>query len=155
LAAFRGGETRVLVATDIAARGIDIDGVSHVVNFELPQVAEAYVHRIGRTARAGKAGQAISFCDHEERDLLRAIERLTRLTLPKTDRRGVAGPKPAPVVRKVASAPAPAPSSKRPHHAPHRDPRGGRPVTVESRSGHRPSFRSGEARLGREVKGRR
>ena len=103
LAAFRGGETRALVATDIAARGIDIDGVSHVVNFELPQVAEAYVHRIGRTARAGKAGQAISLCDHEERDLLRAIERLTRLTLFKTDRRGAAGPKPAPVVRKAAS----------------------------------------------------
>ena len=105
LAAFRGGQTRALVATDIAARGIDIDGVSHVVNFELPQVAEAYVHRIGRTARAGKAGQAISLCDHEERDLLRAIERLTRLTLFKTDRRGVAGPKPAPVVRKAAAAP--------------------------------------------------
>ncbi len=155
LAAFRGGETRVLVATDIAARGIDIDGVSHVVNFELPQVAEAYVHRIGRTARAGKAGQAISFCDHEERDLLRAIERLTRLTLFKTDRRGAAGPKPAPVVRKVAAVAAAAPSSKRPHHMPHRDPRGGRPVTVETRSGHRPDFRSGGARLGREVKGRR
>jgi ATP-dependent RNA helicase RhlE len=154
LAAFRGGETRVLVATDIAARGIDIDGVSHVVNFELPQVAEAYVHRIGRTARAGKAGQAISFCDHEERDLLRAIERLTRLTLFKTDRRGAAGPKPAPVVRKAASAPTPAP--KRPHHTPHhRDARGGRPVAVETRSGHRPDFRSGGARLGREVKGRR
>jgi ATP-dependent RNA helicase RhlE len=144
----------VLVATDIAARGIDIDGVSHVVNFELPQVAEAYVHRIGRTARAGKAGQAISFCDHEERDLLRAIERLTRLTLFKTDRRGAAGPKPAPVVRKAASAPTPAP--KRPHHTPHhRDARGGRPVAVETRSGHRPDFRSGGARLGREVKGRR
>jgi len=155
LAAFRGGETRVLVATDIAARGIDIDGVSHVVNFELPQVAEAYVHRIGRTARAGKAGQAISLCDHEERDLLRAIERLTRLTLFKTDRRGAAGPKPAPVVRKVAAAQVAAPSSKRPHHMPHRDPRGGRPVTVETRSGHRPNFRSGGARLGREVKGRR
>ena len=98
LAAFRAGETRALVATDIAARGIDIDGVSHVVNFELPQVAEAYVHRIGRTARAGNAGQAISLCDQEERDLLRAIERLTRLTLPKTDRRGAAGPKPAPVL---------------------------------------------------------
>ena len=115
LAAFRGGETRALVATDIAARGIDIDGVSHVVNFELPQVAEAYVHRIGRTARAGKAGQAISLCDHEERDLLRAIERLTRLTLPKTDRRGAAGPKPAPVVRKAAAVAVAAPS-KRPHH---------------------------------------
>jgi ATP-dependent RNA helicase RhlE len=156
LAAFRGGETRALVATDIAARGIDIDGVSHVVNFELPQVAEAYVHRIGRTARAGNAGQAISLCDHEERDLLRAIERLTRLTLPKTDRRGVAGPKPAPVVRKVAGAATPAPAPKRPHHAPHRDARGGRPVAVETRSGHRPDFRPvGGARVGREIKGRR
>jgi ATP-dependent RNA helicase RhlE len=156
LAAFRGGETRALVATDIAARGIDIDGVSHVVNFELPQVAEAYVHRIGRTARAGNAGQAISLCDHEERDLLRAIERLTRLSLFKTDRRGAAGPKPAPVVRKAASAaPAPAQGQKRPHHAPHRDARGGRPVAVETRSGHRTDFRSGGARLGREVKGRR
>ena len=155
LEAFRGGRVRALVATDIAARGIDIDGVSHVVNFELPQVAEAYVHRIGRTARAGNAGQAISLCDHEERDLLRAIERLTRLTLPKTDRRGAAGPKPAPVIRKVAAAQVAAPSSKRPHHAPHRDTRGGRPVVVETRSGHRPAFRSGGARFGREVKGRR
>ena len=68
LEAFRGGKARALVATDIAARGIDIDGVSHVVNFELPEVAEAYVHRIGRTARAGKAGQAISLCDGSERD---------------------------------------------------------------------------------------
>jgi ATP-dependent RNA helicase RhlE len=121
LAAFRAGQTRVLVATDIAARGIDIDGVSHVVNFELPEVAEAYVHRIGRTARAGNAGQAISLCDHEERDLLRAIERLTRITLPKTDRRCAAGPKPAPIVRKAASAPAPAGRSHahapRPQHA--------------------------------------
>jgi len=63
LAAFRSGQARALVATDIAARGIDIDDVSHVVNFELPEVAEAYVHRIGRTARAGKGGQAISLCD--------------------------------------------------------------------------------------------
>ena len=155
MAAFRGGQTRALVATDIAARGIDIDGVSHVVNFELPQVAEAYVHRIGRTARAGKAGQAISLCDHEERDLLRAIERLTRLTLFKTDRRGAAGPKPAPVVRKVANVAAPVPSSKRPHHPPHRDARGGRPVAVETRPSRRPDFRAGGARLGREVKGRR
>ena len=61
LEAFRGGKARAMVATDIAARGIDIDGVTHVVNFELPDVAEAYVHRIGRTARAGQAGQAISF----------------------------------------------------------------------------------------------
>src|SRR5262249_19742533 len=98
LGAFRSSKTRVLVATDIAARGIDIDGVTHVVNFELPEVAETYVHRIGRTARAGNAGHAISLCDQAERDLLHAIERLTRLNLRKTDRRGAAGPRPAPVV---------------------------------------------------------
>jgi ATP-dependent RNA helicase RhlE len=154
LAAFRAGETRALVATDIAARGIDIDGVSHVVNFELPEVAEAYVHRIGRTARAGNAGRAISLCDQEERDLLRAIERLTRLTLPKTDRRGAAGPQPAPIVRE-ASAGAAAPAPKRPHHGPRREARGGRPVAGEPRSGHRGGFRPEGARLGREVNGRR
>ncbi|MQX35628.1 DEAD/DEAH box helicase [Roseospira navarrensis] len=76
LAAFRKGGVSVLVATDIAARGIDIDDVSHVVNFELPNVPESYVHRIGRTARAGKSGTAISLCDREERGLLRDIERL-------------------------------------------------------------------------------
>ncbi len=87
LAAFRNGKIGVLVATDIAARGIDVDLVSHVVNFELPEVPEAYVHRIGRTARAGAAGIAISLCDVEERDLLRAIERLTRQSIPAEDRR--------------------------------------------------------------------
>ncbi|MDQ0325963.1 ATP-dependent RNA helicase RhlE [Rhodopseudomonas julia] len=76
LGAFRNGRVAVLVATDIAARGIDIDDVSHVVNFELPNVPEAYVHRIGRTARAGKSGIAISLCDHSERGLLRDIEKL-------------------------------------------------------------------------------
>ena len=78
LADFRAGRTRVLVATDIAARGIDVDGVSHVINFELPNVPEDYVHRIGRTARAGLAGTAISFCSDEERPYLRDIEKLTR-----------------------------------------------------------------------------
>ncbi|WP_321396637.1 DEAD/DEAH box helicase [Emcibacter sp.] len=73
---FRNGETPVLVATDVAARGIDIDDVSHVFNFELPNVAEAYVHRIGRTARAGKSGQAISLCDPSESGLLADIEKL-------------------------------------------------------------------------------
>ncbi len=87
LEAFRRGEVRVLVATDIAARGIDIDLVSHVVNYELPEVPEAYVHRIGRTARAGASGTAISLCDNEERDLLRAIERTTRQQIPHEDRR--------------------------------------------------------------------
>ena len=75
LDAFRRGATPVLVATDIAARGIDVRGVSHVVNYDLPMVAESYVHRIGRTGRAGAEGRAISFCDIEERRLLRDIER--------------------------------------------------------------------------------
>ncbi|MGD9806610.1 MAG: DEAD/DEAH box helicase [Hyphomicrobiaceae bacterium] len=88
LGAFRLGRIRVLVATDIAARGIDVDEVSHVVNFELPEVPEAYVHRIGRTGRAGASGVAISLCAGDERDLLRAIERTTRQTIPSEDRRG-------------------------------------------------------------------
>src|SRR6516165_6388970 len=82
LASFRASRIRVLVATDIAARGIDVELVTHVVNFELPQVPENYVHRIGRTARAGATGIAISLCVGAERDLLRNIERLTRLRLP-------------------------------------------------------------------------
>ena len=82
LAQFRAGQVRVLVATDIAARGIDVDGVTHVINFDLPNVPEAYVHRIGRTARAGSAGIAISFCDASERGQLKDIEKLIRARLP-------------------------------------------------------------------------
>jgi ATP-dependent RNA helicase RhlE len=81
LAGFRAGRTRVLVATDIAARGIDVEDVSHVINFELPNVPEDYVHRIGRTARAGAAGTAISLCSDEERAYLRDIEKLIRLSV--------------------------------------------------------------------------
>ena len=81
LAGFRAGRSRVLVATDLAARGIDVEGVSHVINFELPNVPEDYVHRIGRTARAGAAGIAISLCSDEERTYLRDIEKLTRLAV--------------------------------------------------------------------------
>ena len=88
LAAFRSGATRVLVATDIAARGIDVDDVTHVINFDLPNVPESYVHRIGRTARAGAAGVAISFCDPEEHAYLRDIEKLIRRKLPVIDRSG-------------------------------------------------------------------
>ena len=87
LAAFKAGHTRALVATDIAARGIDIDAVSHVVNFELPFVPESYVHRIGRTARAGATGQAISLCADDERPLVRDIQKVTRQTIPAEDRR--------------------------------------------------------------------
>ena len=95
LAAFRGAKIRVLVATDIAARGIDVDQVTHVVNYELPEVPESYVHRIGRTARAGATGTAISLCDADERNLLRDIERLTRQSIPAEDRRTGADRPPA------------------------------------------------------------
>jgi ATP-dependent RNA helicase RhlE len=78
LAGFRDGQIRTLVATDIAARGIDVDGISHVVNFDLPHVAETYVHRIGRTGRAGAQGIAVSLCDASETPLLRDIEKLIR-----------------------------------------------------------------------------
>jgi len=87
LAAFRKGEVRTLVATDIAARGIDVDGVSHVVNFDLPNVPETYVHRIGRTARAGAQGIAISLCDGEEVAFLHDMEKLIRMAIPVSDRR--------------------------------------------------------------------
>ncbi len=86
LAAFKSQHPPVLIATDIAARGIDVDNVSHVVNFELPHEPETYVHRIGRTGRAGMTGKAVSLCDHEERPRLQAIERLLRKAVPvRTD----------------------------------------------------------------------
>jgi ATP-dependent RNA helicase RhlE len=104
---FRAGEVRVLVATDIAARGIDVEGITHVVNYELPNEPESYVHRIGRTARAGKGGAAFSFCDPAERGYLRDIERLIKRQLtvvgdlpaglemePREQARGRTGPKP-------------------------------------------------------------
>jgi ATP-dependent RNA helicase RhlE len=108
LAAFRSGEIRTLVATDIAARGIDVDGISHVVNFDLPNVPETYVHRIGRTARAGADGIAISLCAGEEMAFLRDIEKLIRITLPREDRRtpGHRDTAPAPLAHRGArSAP--------------------------------------------------
>jgi ATP-dependent RNA helicase RhlE len=105
---FRSGRARVLVATDIAARGIDVDGVTHVINFELPNVPESYVHRIGRTARAGAAGIAFSFCDPSERPYLRDIEKLIKRPLAVVDDQPfrVAGS------RAAAAPPAP-PAAKR------------------------------------------
>lgn len=82
LAKFKQGEVRVLVATDIAARGIDVSLISHVINYDLPLIPETYVHRIGRTARAGTDGDAVSFCSAPERDCLRAIEKMVRMVIP-------------------------------------------------------------------------
>ena len=96
LADFRSGRCRVLIATDIAARGIDVDGVTHVINYDLPNVAESYVHRIGRTARAGATGVAISLCDGEERAFLRGIEKLIRAKVP------VMNPPAAPAQKRAA-----------------------------------------------------
>ena len=82
LAHFKSGETRILVATDIAARGIDVDGVSHVINYDIPNEPESYVHRIGRTARAGAEGVALAFCDWDEQGFLNTIEKLIRQRVP-------------------------------------------------------------------------
>jgi ATP-dependent RNA helicase RhlE len=92
LDSFRSGRVRVLVATDIAARGIDVSGISHVINYELPDEAESYVHRIGRTARNGADGIAITFCAPDERNKLRAVEKLTRTRLSPEDSPANDGP---------------------------------------------------------------
>ncbi|HZJ12275.1 MAG TPA: DEAD/DEAH box helicase, partial [Methyloceanibacter sp.] len=108
LESFRSGRVRILVATDIAARGIDVPNISHVVNYELPNEPESYVHRIGRTARAGAGGAALSFCDHSERPYLQAIERLMRSRVTVEEHRLAALP-PAPLhqpLRNEATAPA-------------------------------------------------
>ncbi|WP_338046445.1 DEAD/DEAH box helicase [Polyangium spumosum] len=125
---FRRGVTPVLVATDIAARGIDVEGVSHVINYDLPNVPESYVHRIGRTGRAGATGSAISFCDREERALLSDIEKLLRRRIPVAE--GQAPPADAP--------PAPAPRAEtRRAFAPEDRRRGPRPSQGHAPRGRR------------------
>src|SRR4029077_15191376 len=115
---FKRGLSRVLVATDIASRGIDVDGVTHVVNYDMPDVPENYVHRIGRTARAGAGGIAIAFCAPDEREELRAVERLIRLRVPVTPGpSGIAHPAPPSTPGAFGSGPKPAPAA--PSHAPH------------------------------------
>jgi ATP-dependent RNA helicase RhlE len=112
LEGFRTGRSRILVATDIASRGIDIDDVSHVINLDIPDVAENYVHRIGRTARAGSGGTAISFCDPSERESLRAVERLVKRPLAVAG-----GERRPPVFAQIVepkAAPKPARSADRP-----------------------------------------
>ncbi len=107
---FKNGKLRVLVATDIAARGIDVDNLTHVINFELPNVPETYVHRIGRTGRAGLSGVAISFCDAEEKAYLKDIHKLIKKTLPVVETH------PYPMGKHEMNAPVEAPRKGQGHH---------------------------------------
>jgi ATP-dependent RNA helicase RhlE len=145
LAGFRAGRVRTLVATDIAARGIDVEGISHVVNYDLPNIPESYVHRIGRTARAGADGVAISFCDAEERAYLRDIEKLIRMSIPAIGRRDDRRTPPAQRANGGVAAKPPRPQSQNRngnHHDRKPDqPRGAQPQQHGSRqrSGERPA----------------
>jgi ATP-dependent RNA helicase RhlE len=138
---FKTGAINILVATDIAARGIDVTGISHVVNFDLPDEAESYVHRIGRTARNGASGISVTLCEPDENDKLRAVERLTRLKLTVIE-------KPAFVVKpKVAGEPSEARerSDTMPHRfrskggRPDNKPRGDRPHGDRKKPDHKPA----------------
>lgn len=157
LLGFRQGKVRVLVATDIAARGIDVDGVSHVINFELPNVPESYVHRIGRTARAGADGMAISFCDVEERAFLRDIEKLIRQPVPVVEehayrstvpfRQGSAGPAPRQHRgRPQGQGQRPQGQGQRPHGQGQRPQGQGQRPHGHGHQGQRPAQQGGERR---------
>ena len=128
LEAFKKGKARLLVATEIAARGIDVDEVTHVINFDLPNVPEQYVHRIGRTARAGQAGQAISFCAPDERAYLKDIQKLTKQDVP--------------VMQTDFSLATPRPDERTPRPKPQG--RGGRPQQQKRPPRHRSEGRSEE-----------
>ena len=156
LADFRSGQIRTLVATDIAARGIDVDGISHVVNFDLPNVPETYVHRIGRTARAGAEGTAISLvAGPEEMAYLRDIERLIRIALPREDRRTQGHRDAAPTQQQHRPGrPAPRPHASRAHDSapsakgPRRRHRGGGnkgATPINRPEPHRPPHGGGKA----------
>jgi len=143
LGAFRAGTVRTLVATDIAARGIDVDGISHVVNYDLPNIPESYVHRIGRTARAGAEGIAISFCDGEERAYLRDIEKLIRMSIPATERRGERRPPAEPRPNGAANGKPPQRQGRKHHGRPQQD----RPQQGQSQQGrHRDAPRNANPR---------
>ncbi|MBI4184411.1 MAG: DEAD/DEAH box helicase [Proteobacteria bacterium] len=133
LAGFRAGRVRTLVATDIAARGIDIEGITHIINFDLPNEPESYVHRIGRTARAGADGVALSMCDADEVVHLRAIEKTIRQAVPVDD----AHPYHAAAIARLYSAPS---AQRGPSAGPRRSPRAGGSgngkVARHSRPGH-------------------
>jgi ATP-dependent RNA helicase RhlE len=140
---FKSGQVKVLIATDIAARGIDIPGVSHVFNFDLPDVPEQYVHRIGRTARAGADGIAIAFCSPDERGNLRDIERLTKQKL-------AAEPLPEDFASLVSAIKALKPAPKqsrpqRPQHPQHKADRRAEGQRRENRNQRRPQRAAGNA----------
>lgn len=111
---FKNHVSRVLVATDIAARGIDVDGLSYVVNYDLPADAESYVHRIGRTGRAGREGVSLSFCDQSELDYLRAIEKMTGRQLEVVEQQPFHQPEYAAVLEAAAAPPAQKDAQKKP-----------------------------------------
>jgi ATP-dependent RNA helicase RhlE len=146
LANFKSGKTRVLVATDIAARGIDVEDVTHVINYDLPNEPESYVHRIGRTARAGASGIAYSFCDVEEREYLRDIEKLIRLRVPVVSDHPYHSPLPPGGVR-AALAAREEQAARLPQRPPQRSPQngngGGRNATQPRRDDRRPAASSG------------
>jgi len=133
---FRSGKVRVLVATDIAARGIDVPGISHVINFELPNEPESYVHRIGRTARAGAQGIALSLCDPSERPFLKAIERLMRANVEVIEH-PLAVTRDTATTRDVSLRPAPRPGNRRRNRSRNRRPNGAAPAVAKSRDVHR------------------
>jgi ATP-dependent RNA helicase RhlE len=142
---FRAGHARVLVATDVAARGLDVDGISHVINFDLPVEAEAYVHRIGRTGRAGATGIAFAFCDAEERGLLKDIERLIGTKVRVEVRGDTTGPRAvsaAPQARDADEQPEPeSRPAPRPQHTPQRPQRTSHSARPQQGgSGGRPKF---------------
>ena len=138
LNAFRDGNTRALVATDIAARGIDVDGVTHVFNYDMPEVAEAYVHRIGRTGRAGRAGRAVSLVTPTDRPLLKAIEKLTRQSIPLD----LMGPAPAQAMPVIKPARPPQQPARRPKPA---GSNGAQGKPQARRPGSRPASATGSA----------
>jgi ATP-dependent RNA helicase RhlE len=147
LAQFRTGEIRTLVATDIAARGIDVDGITHVINFDLPNVPETYVHRIGRTARAGAEGTAISLvAGGEELAYLRDIERLIKVTLPREDHRTDAGRRDAGPPPSQQRQGRPSRPGQRPHGARHGDGRRADERHADGR--HHSAAKQGDGRPG-------
>jgi ATP-dependent RNA helicase RhlE len=142
---FRSGQARVLVATDVAARGLDVDDISHVFNFDLPMEPEAYIHRIGRTGRAGATGIALSFCDREERGLLKDIEKLLGKQIP------VQAAVSLPEIAAIPASPAPArpqhghaygPALQAPDQRPHHQPRRGPKHRPAHRGWHKPTRRA-------------